>query len=738
MKKLFFLLFFLLSSLACFSQYFIRTDTIPVKVNSSFLKMPWAGGHNFCQFSDIDLNLDGIKDLFVFDRSGYKITTYINKGTPNTVDYVHDATYQYKFPHMEDWVLLTDYNCDGKEDIFTYAITTGGLSVYRNESDLTNGLKFTLVTQLLRSKIPASPDTLYSSSIGLPAIEDIDGDGDLDIVNFRIGQFFMDYHINKSSELGYSCDSLIYELEPFGCWGNFMEVSCNAALGACRIMNNDSLLNEINKSDNGGSCSLCFDGDGDGDKEFLLGQLACCNMTFLTNGGTTSSANMTSIDAIFPSSTTQVNISMFPCGYFLDVNNDAKRDLLVSPSSPNVSVDQLSIWYYENTGTDIAPVFSYLKANLFQEDMIDLGEAANPVLFDFDKDGLTDMLISTSKCQLGFCTPNSYDYNVYGYKNIGTATLPSFELVDSDFGKFSVQIPNMSAKHLTFGDVDGDGDSDMFVGDYGGFIHYFADTSTGVNPASFQLIQQNYLDNNAVIIDIGNNAAPQLVDADRDGDFDLIIGEGAGNLNYYENIGSPSTPSFKYITNNFGGVDAMIPCCTGYSIPFMFDSAGSYKLMVGSEKGYLYYYTNIDGNLSGNFTLLDSTYQNIWEGTRASVTGKDLNSDGWMDLIIGNMCGGVSYYRGDNTVLSEDIIRNDNEMIIYPNPSDGEFAISFLSSSSEKRKIVIYNPLGEEILKLTSRRESEIINLSFLENGVYFLKTKGEKYFSCKKIVLLK
>src|SRR4051812_23026413 len=79
--------FFLCLCNYSFSQNYTRIDTIPVKENGNWLKMPWVGGHNYCQFSDIDINLDGIKDLFVFDRTGYKVTTYINGGTPNTVDY---------------------------------------------------------------------------------------------------------------------------------------------------------------------------------------------------------------------------------------------------------------------------------------------------------------------------------------------------------------------------------------------------------------------------------------------------------------------------------------------------------------------------------------------------------------------------------------------------------------------------------------------------------------------------
>src|ERR1035437_8514684 len=83
----------------CNSQSFRRADTIHVYENGDTLKYPWVGGHNFVQVSEIDINQDGIKDLFVFDRTGNKITTYINKGIPNTVSYV-DSSFKYagRFP----------------------------------------------------------------------------------------------------------------------------------------------------------------------------------------------------------------------------------------------------------------------------------------------------------------------------------------------------------------------------------------------------------------------------------------------------------------------------------------------------------------------------------------------------------------------------------------------------------------------------------------------------------------
>src|ERR1041385_1806475 len=84
--------FILLSSVKTNSQSFTPALSIPVTVNGNQLVNPWSGGLNSPQFSEIDLNGDGIKDLFVFEPQGasefyFRYTTYLNQGTPNMVDY---------------------------------------------------------------------------------------------------------------------------------------------------------------------------------------------------------------------------------------------------------------------------------------------------------------------------------------------------------------------------------------------------------------------------------------------------------------------------------------------------------------------------------------------------------------------------------------------------------------------------------------------------------------------------
>ena len=197
-KCLFIGAFNILLSIVSIGQNFVRNDNyIVLAENGDTLKNPWAGGFNSVQFSEIDINLDGIKDLFVFDRSGDRISTYINEGIANTVSYKHSPQYITNFPAgLHDWALLRDYNCDGKMDIFSYS--SGGMAIYKNTSDTI--LNFTLVTNLLKSDYQPNIINLYVSSVDIPVIDDIDGDGDLDVLTFGVIGPTIEYHKNLSIE----------------------------------------------------------------------------------------------------------------------------------------------------------------------------------------------------------------------------------------------------------------------------------------------------------------------------------------------------------------------------------------------------------------------------------------------------------------------------------------------------------------------------------------------------------
>ena len=67
MKKILFTLFLMPTMLFSQKYGFERFYDISVDVAGNPLRNAWAGGFNSTHFSEIDLNLDGVKDLFQFD-----------------------------------------------------------------------------------------------------------------------------------------------------------------------------------------------------------------------------------------------------------------------------------------------------------------------------------------------------------------------------------------------------------------------------------------------------------------------------------------------------------------------------------------------------------------------------------------------------------------------------------------------------------------------------------------------
>lgn len=738
------LLAVLIFSLAAFSAraqfHFDRYDSIPVYSNSLLLRFPWAGGINFAQFSEIDLDLDGRNDLFVFDRSGNKITTYINRGTAGQVDYDIAPEYVKLFPLLHDWALLRDYNCDGKMDIFTASSTLNpGIAIWKNISTVSGGLQFQLVINSIQSDVTPNSthqvQGIYVSLNDIPAVRDVDNDGDIDVLTFDGAGTTIEWHRNMSVENFGVCDSTnVYRLET-SCWGEVSESSMNSTLNLNQncppppIIGNDD-ASSVQRNRHNGSCLECINTDGDDDQDLLIGDLYSVHISYARNGGSAGFAQMDQIDPMYPSYDQALDLDMFICGFHLDVDNDGARDVLVSPNAMNVSENYKSVWYYHNSGADDSVRSVFVKTNFLQDDMIETGEGAYPRFFDYDNDGDADLLIG-----------NYGYYNSSGpaiseialYKNIGSVNSPTYALLTDDFAGLHADALNISCPVPTFGDLDGDGDADMIVGDAIGKLHYFRKDP---GPAdNFVLVQSNYFG-----IDVGSYATPQLVDVDRDGLLDLIIGKQTATLSYFRNTGTAGAPNFALMNAVWGNVVVKIPSfSTGYSVPYLWDNNGNYTLLVGSERGYLYRYDNIDGNLAGNFTLTDSMYVSSHEGLRIAPWLADLNNDSLPELVLGNYAGGVSLFRGDNSV---GLAENQNEIpffSLYPNPANEQVTIqSTLPASEFPGTMILHSLTGQEIMRKEMKAANETISVSDLPAGIYLLslQTKHGKVAYRKLMVL--
>jgi hypothetical protein len=421
-------------------------------------------------------------------------------------------------------------------------------------------------------------------------------------------------------------------------------------------------------------------------------------------------------------------MSVFPCPFLVDVNNDGKKDLLCCPNASTGSENKKSVLYYENTSSTNAYQFNYVKNNFLQDEMIENGEGAYPTFFDNNSDGLQDLILgNTGRFQAG-----ELRAQLMLFQNIGTTSYPKYKLIDDDFLNFSAQ-PSINFLICTFGDLDADGDKDMIIGNGNGELMYYENNPiAGVS--NFVLADANYEG-----IDVGYNAAPQIIDLNRDGLLDIIIGTSVGRIKYYRNIGNAQVAQFIQETSGLGDVFTGLTGGTvltdGYCTPQFFDVNGSYHLLCGSKTGRIFRYDNIDGNLSGNFNKLDTNYLQIWEGRNSSIAISDINNDGQVDMMIGNISGGLNYYSGDITGNIEDFSAT-SFIKVYPNPVHDKVNIV---CDENIQKIIISDIEGREIIT-TDFNTSKTITISTnnINPGIYFVKIVHAKGYNQSKIIITK
>jgi hypothetical protein len=751
MKQIFSTLWMILAFASLMAQpntyLFSRFDSIPVTINSSALDFPWAGGLNYSQFSNIDLNFDGNNDLFIFDRTGNKTLTFLHSGVSDVADFQYAPDYEAQFPNMTNWALLVDYNCDGLPDIFTNS--PGGIRIFKNTSSILTGISFVMVENLLYSYFYSGMVNLYVSSVDLPAITDIDNDGDVDILTFGLVGSKLEYHKNLSVESGFGCDSLHFRLKN-DCWGNFSEAITNNELTlfdtcATTITSPEidftpvSLIGDVKYDSiemggirHSGSCLIAFDNNGINSKDLLLGDISAKNLVYAENGGVSPNLNSSIIaqDTLFPSYNIPINIKTMACPFNVDVNNDGNLDLIVTPQSTAVSENAKGVAYYQNDSITTFPNFNFQTSNLFQIDMIERGEGALPVLFDYDNDGLLDLLVSN----YGFfnASTDTYTSKLCLFRNNGSATQPSFIQINDNFENLSATMNDFSL-HPAFGDLNNDGDGDMLVGGYNGTLFYFENIAGAGNPADFVLSQANLTDNTTSIIDVGQYSTPFLKDLDRDGDNDLLIGERNGNINYYENIGTASVFSFRYRTDTLGGIKVnQAGYVTGFSVPSVYDDNGKYQLIIGSQTGYVHHYDSIENNILGSYRKVDTTLLGYPHGIRSGVAPVDINNDGYMDLFTGNYRGGLSFFKGDSqgTIgIKEEVL---SQIHIYPNPTQNSINFEFNSENEVKLKLV---DITGRIIREDKIYNGYSLDIHNLADGIYFICLEYQSQTITHKIV---
>lgn len=254
---------------------------------------------------------------------------------------------------------------------------------------------------------------------------------------------------------------------------------------------------------------------------------------------------------------------------FSDIDNDGVMEVLVG--RPTGELD-----YYENTGTATNPTYVQQSGGNDPFNGFDVGDDAYPALIDIDNDNDFDLFIGRQDGTISF------------YENTGTVSTPTYtEQTGINNPLSSVDVGENAS--ISFGDLDGDIDFDLFIGNDSGDIAYYQNTGT-VSAAAFTA--QTGVNNPADSINVTSNANVELIDIDNDDDLDLFVGNEAGDLAYFLNTGSDSSAVLTEQSSNNNPFDGEVlgGFVTATFVDFDFDS--DFDLFVGNSSLDFIYYEN--------------------------------------------------------------------------------------------------------------------------------------------------
>ncbi|MBC1241951.1 FG-GAP-like repeat-containing protein, partial [Nostoc sp. 2RC] len=199
----------------------------------------------------------------------------------------------------------------------------------------------------------------------------------------------------------------------------------------------------------------------------------------------------------------------------------------------------------------------------------------------------------------------------------------------------------------TLADIDGDGDLDLIVGERFGTLLYYKNTGTATNPV---YTAQTGTANPFNGINVGNYSAPTLADIDGDGDVDAIVGERFGTLLYYKNTGTTANPVYTQQTgtaNPFNGIYAGPSSKPAFAD---IDGDGDLDAIFGELNGTLSYYKNTGTATNPVYIQQTGTanpFNGIDVGSFSAPTLADIDGDGDVDAIVAERNGTLLYYKND-------------------------------------------------------------------------------------------
>ncbi len=259
------------------------------------------------------------------------------------------------------------------------------------------------------------------------------------------------------------------------------------------------------------------------------------------------------------------------------------------------------VYWLRNEGTDSEPKYAAPVQVMTQDGPVDTFGCPTPNFADFDGDGDLDLLCGE------FLDGFTY------FENTGTRTAPSYSagrrLLTENGDKLAMDLEMIVP--IAF-DWDKDGDLDLVVGDEDGRVALIENTGSLGGNRTPQFLEPRYFQQQAELLKCGALATPVGVDWDGDGDTDIISGNTAGYIEFFENLSGPRVATPKW------------------AAPVRLTAGGkTFRVMAGPN-----------GSIQG-------PCEAKWGYTTQSVA--DWNGDGLPDIVLNSIWGRVEWLENIGT-----------------------------------------------------------------------------------------